>query len=107
MESLSAYVRQFLQPFSKPDVDESVVCRPRWPSNSGSHVGWQIHVATVTEVYHYLRLLYAKIGVQHCPSCDLRITSQTAEQILAHVMGTYDGEQVTFLACNAWPQGLS
>ena len=60
--------------------------------------GGKSTVATVTEVYHYLRLLYAKIGVQHCPSCDLRITSQTAEQILAHVMGTYDGEQVTFLA---------
>ena len=41
---------------------------------------------------------HAKIGVQHCPNCDLRITSQTAEQILAHLMSTYQGQQVTFLA---------
>ena len=99
MESLSAYVRQFLQPFSKPDVDvirgvpPTVAIEQRVTRGGGKST-----VATVTEVYHYLRLLYAKIGVQHCPSCDLRITSQTAEQILAHVMGTYDGEQVTFLA---------
>jgi excinuclease ABC subunit A len=99
MESLSAYVRQFLQPFSKPDVDlirgvpPTVAIEQRVTRGGGKST-----VATVTEVYHYLRLLYAKIGVQHCPSCDLRITSQTAEQILGHLVGTYDGEQVTFLA---------
>jgi excinuclease ABC subunit A len=52
----------------------------------------------VTEVYHYLRLLYAKIGVQHCPQCDLQITSQTAEQILAHLTTTYADQEVTVLA---------
>jgi excinuclease ABC subunit A len=99
MESLSAYVRQFLQPFSKPDVDiirgvpPTVAIEQRVTRGGGKST-----VATVTEVYHYLRLLYAKIGVQHCPSCDLRITSQTAEQILAHLLGTYDGQHVTFLA---------
>jgi excinuclease ABC subunit A len=99
MESLSAYVRQFLQPFSKPEVDivrgvpPTVAIEQRVTRGGGKST-----VATVTEVYHYLRLLYAKIGVQHCPGCDLRITSQTAEQILGHLMSTYEGEQVTFLA---------
>jgi excinuclease ABC subunit A len=99
MESLSAYVRQFLQPFSKPEVDSirgvppTVAIEQRVTRGGGKST-----VATVTEVYHYLRLLYTKIGVQHCPSCNLRITSQTAEQILAHVMSTYQGAQVTFLA---------
>ncbi|HEY7494960.1 MAG TPA: excinuclease ABC subunit UvrA [Candidatus Tectomicrobia bacterium] len=99
MESLSAYVRQFLQPFSKPEVDivrgvpPTVAIEQRVTRGGGKST-----VATVTEVYHYLRLLYAKIGVQHCPGCDLQITSQTAEQILGHLMSTYEGEQVTFLA---------
>jgi excinuclease ABC subunit A len=99
MESLSAYVRQFLQPFSKPEVDivrgvpPTVAIEQRVTRGGGKST-----VATVTEVYHYLRLLFAKIGVQHCPGCDLRITSQTAEQILGHLMSTYEGEQVTFLA---------
>jgi excinuclease ABC subunit A len=60
--------------------------------------GGKSTVSTVTEVFHYLRLLYAKIGVQHCPSCNLQITSQTDEQILAHLMNQYDGQEVTFLA---------
>jgi excinuclease ABC subunit A len=99
MESLSAYVRQFLQPFSKPEVDlirgvpPTVAIEQRVTRGGGKST-----VATVTEVYHYLRLLYAKIGVQHCPTCDLRITSQTAEQILAHLLSTYQGQQSTFLA---------
>ncbi|MEE8304621.1 MAG: excinuclease ABC subunit UvrA, partial [Candidatus Tectomicrobia bacterium] len=99
MESLSAYARQFLTPFGKPEVDlirgvpPTVAVEQRVTRGGGKST-----VSTVTEVYHYLRLLYAKIGVQHCPNCDLRITSQTAEQILAHLMTTYQGQQVTFLA---------
>ncbi|MGQ4810067.1 UvrABC system protein A [Candidatus Entotheonellaceae bacterium PAL068K] len=99
MESLSAYVRQFLQPLTKPEVDvirgvpPTVAIEQRVTRGGGKST-----VSTVTEVYHYLRLMYAKIGVQHCPSCQLRITSQTAEQILAHLMTTYQGQQVTFLA---------
>jgi excinuclease ABC subunit A len=99
MESLSAYARQFLQPLSRPDVDivrgvPPTVAIEQRVTRGGS----KSTVATVTEVYHYLRLLYAKIGVQHCPQCDLRITSQTAEQILAHLSTTYADQEVTVLA---------
>jgi excinuclease ABC subunit A len=99
MESLSAYVRQFLQPFSKPEVDiirgvpPTVAIEQRVTRGGGKST-----VSTVTEVFHYLRLLYAKIGMQHCPSCNLRITSQTAEQIMGHLLCTYQGQEVTFLA---------
>ena len=89
MESLSAYARQFLQPLSRPDVDivrgvPPTVAIEQRVTRGGS----KSTVATVTEVYHYLRLLYAKIGVQYCPQCDLQITSQSAEQILAHLSTT-------------------
>ncbi|MCZ6872407.1 MAG: excinuclease ABC subunit UvrA [bacterium] len=99
MESLSVYVRQFLTLSSKPEVDfvhgvPPTVAIEQRVTRGGS----KSTVSTVTEVYHYLRLLYAKIGVQHCPGCDRRITSQTAEQILTHLITTYQGRQVTFLA---------
>jgi excinuclease ABC subunit A len=99
MESLSAYARQFLQPLSRPDVDivrgvPPTVAIEQRVTRGGS----KSTVATVTEVYHYLRLLYAKIGVQHCPQCDVQITSQTAEQILAHLSTTYADQEVTVLA---------
>ena len=99
MESLSAYARQFIQPLSRPDVDivrgvPPTVAIEQRVTRGGS----KSTVATVTEVYHYLRLLYAKIGVQHCPQCDLQITSQTAEQILAHLSTTYADQEVTVLA---------
>ena len=99
MESLSAYVRQFLQPFSKPEVDiirgvpPTVAIEQRVTRGGGKST-----VSTVTEVFHYLRLLYAKIGVQHCPGCGLRITSQTAEQILGHLLSTYQGTEVTMVS---------
>ena len=99
MESLSAYARQFLQPLSRPDVDivrgvPPTVAIEQRVTRGGS----KSTVATVTEVYHYLRLLYAKIGVQHCPQCDLQITSQSAEQILAHLSTTYAEQEITVLA---------
>ena len=99
MESLSAYVRQFLTPFSKPEVDlirgvpPTVAIEQRVTRGGGKST-----VSTVTEVFHYLRLLYAKVGVQHCPSCNLQITSQSDEQILGHLMSRYQGDDVTFLA---------
>ena len=99
MESLSAYVRQFLTPFSKPEVDlirgvpPTVAIEQRVTRGGGKST-----VSTVTEVFHYLRLLYAKVGVQHCPGCNLQITSQTDEQILGHLMSQYQGQEATFLA---------
>ena len=83
VESLSAYARQFLEQMEKPDVDLIDGLSPAisieqktTASNPRSTVG------TVTEIYDYLRLLFANIGVPHCPNCDREITSQSLERIM-------------------------
>ena len=99
MDSLSAYARQFLQPLSRPDVDSVRGVPPTVAIEQRvTRGGHNSTVATATEVHHYLRLLYAKVGVQHCPTCGLRITSQTGEQILVRLLTDYRGETVTLLA---------
>jgi excinuclease ABC subunit A len=87
VESLSAYARQFLKLMEKPDVDvieglsPSISIKQKTPSyNPRSTVG------TVTEVYDYLRLLFARIGVPHCPKCGEKILSQSAQQIIDGIM---------------------
>jgi len=87
VESLSAYARQFLEQMEKPDVDLIDGLSPAISieqkttgSNPRSTVG------TVTEIYDYLRLLFANIGVPHCPNCDREITSQSLERIADMVM---------------------
>src|SRR6202040_3643004 len=87
VESLSAYARQFLQLMDKPDVDvieglsPAIAIEQRAPShNPRSTVG------TVTEIYDYLRLLYARIGIPHCPNCGRVIKPQSASQIISRVM---------------------
>jgi excinuclease ABC subunit A len=87
VESLSAYARQFLEQMEKPDVDLIDGLSPAISieqkttgSNPRSTVG------TVTEIYDYLRLLFANIGVPHCPNCDKAITSQSLERIADMVM---------------------
>ncbi|MBR6236962.1 MAG: excinuclease ABC subunit UvrA, partial [Firmicutes bacterium] len=87
VESLSAYARQFLGQVSKPDVDSIDGLSPAisidqktTSKNPRSTVG------TVTEVYDYLRLLYARIGVPHCPVCGREISSQSVDQIADLIM---------------------
>ncbi|MDR1511430.1 MAG: excinuclease ABC subunit UvrA [Endomicrobium sp.] len=87
VESLSAYARQFLKLIEKPDVDiieglsPSISIEQRKPShNPRSTVG------TVTEIYDYLRLLFARIGITHCPTCGEVIQSQSAQQIIDKIM---------------------
>lgn len=87
VESLSAYARRFLEHIEKPDVDiieglsPSISIEQRKPSyNPRSTVG------TVTEIYDYLRLLFARIGVTHCPECGEVVQSQSAQQIIDEVM---------------------
>ncbi|MGE5834559.1 MAG: excinuclease ABC subunit UvrA [Acidobacteriota bacterium] len=87
VESLSAYARQFLEQMEKPDVDLIDGLSPAisieqktTASNPRSTVG------TVTEIYDYLRLLFANIGVPHCPNCDREISSQSLERIMDMVM---------------------
>ena len=83
IESLSAYARQFLGQLGKPDVDEIVGLSPSIAIDQGS-TGHNPRstVATVTEIYDYLRVLYARVGQFHCPECGREIGSQTAADIV-------------------------
>ena len=99
VESLSAYARQFLEQVEKPDVDQIDGLSPAISieqrttgSNPRSTVG------TVTEVYDYFRLLFANVGVPHCPSCDREVTSQSVSQIVEAVMAGPREERVNVLA---------
>lgn len=99
VESLSAYARQFLGLMEKPDVDQIEGLSPAVSidqksvsSNPRSTVG------TVTEVYDYLRLLYARIGVPHCPTCGIELEAQSAQQIVDAVLAMDDGRRVQILA---------
>jgi len=99
VESLSAYARQFLGQMDKPDVDHidglsPAICidQKSTSRNPRSTVG------TITEVYDYLRLLYARIGVPHCPNCGKEITQQTSQQIVEQVMRLDQGTKLQVLA---------
>ncbi len=99
VESLSAYARMFLGQVDKPDVDSIDGLSPAisidqktTSKNPRSTVG------TVTEIYDYLRLLYARTGIPHCPICGREITSQTVDQIVGQLMSLGEGARVTLLA---------
>src|SRR5436309_8097446 len=87
VETLSAYARQFLDQMERPDVDSidglspAISIEQKTTSRSPRST-----VGTVTEIYEYLRLLYASVGVPHCPKCDKPISRQTTEQIVEQVM---------------------
>ena len=99
LESLNAYARQFVQPAARPDVDAIYGIPPAVAiEQRTSRGGRKSTVATLTEIYHYLRLLYVKLGTQYCPSCDVAIEPQTPAAILARVQKEYRGSQVTLLA---------
>ncbi|HVM62004.1 MAG TPA: excinuclease ABC subunit UvrA [Verrucomicrobiae bacterium] len=99
LESLNAYARQFVQPASRPDVDAIFGIPPTVAiEQRTSRGGRKSTVATVTEVYHFLRLLFVKLGTQHCPDCEIPIQSQTREMILAKLMNDYRGQRVGLLA---------
>jgi excinuclease ABC subunit A len=99
VESLSAYARQFLERMDKPDVDyidglsPAISIEQRVAShNPRSTLG------TVTEVYDYLRLLFARIGRPHCPECGVEISSQTTQQIVDQIMEMKEGVRIQILA---------
>ena len=87
VETLSAYARQFLDQMERPDVDSidglspAISIEQRTTSRSPRST-----VGTITEIYDYLRLLYASVGTPHCPNCGREITRQSAEQIVQRVM---------------------
>ncbi|MDO4280441.1 MAG: excinuclease ABC subunit UvrA [Peptococcaceae bacterium] len=99
VESLSSYARQFLGQMDKPDVDEIAGLSPAisidqktTSRNPRSTVG------TVTEIYDYLRLLYARIGVPHCPKCGKEIHQQSIDQMVDQVMALPEGTRLHILA---------
>jgi excinuclease ABC subunit A len=99
VETLSAYARQFLDQIERPDVDSieglspAISIEQKTTSRSPRST-----VGTITEIYDYLRLLYASVGTPHCPNCGRPITRQTAEQIVQRIMELGKGERVTVMA---------
>jgi excinuclease ABC subunit A len=99
LESLNAYARQFVQPASRPDVDAIFGIPPTVAiEQRTSRGGRKSTVATLTEIYHFLRLLYVKLGVQHCPSCNARIEPQSVDAIAARLMKQYRGKTIALYA---------
>ena len=87
IESLSAYARQFLGNMTKPDVDEIEGLSPAISIDQKAHsANPRSTVATITEIYDYLRVLYARVGKPHCPVCDTKIEKMTTDEIGEHVI---------------------
>jgi len=99
VETLSAYARQFVDQMERPDVDAidglspAISIEQKTTSRSPRST-----VGTITEIYDYLRLLYASVGQPHCPNCGLPITRQTPEQIVAQIVAQAPGERITVFA---------
>ncbi len=99
VETLSAYARQFLDQIERPDVDSieglspAISIEQKTTSRSPRST-----VGTITEIYDYLRLLYASVGTPHCPNCGRPIARQTADQIVQRILELGRGERVTIMA---------
>jgi excinuclease ABC subunit A len=99
VETLSAYARQFLDQIERPDVDSieglspAISIEQKTTSRSPRST-----VGTITEIYDYLRLLYASVGTPHCPQCGRPISRQTADQIVQRILELGLGERVTVMA---------
>jgi excinuclease ABC subunit A len=99
VESLSAYARQFLGQMEKPDVDQieglspSISIDQKSVSNNPRST-----VGTVTEIYDYLRLLFARVGIPHCPVCGEKVVAQSPQQIVEAIESWSDGTRIQILA---------
>ena len=99
MESLSSYARQFLGQVEKPDVEYIEGLSPAISIDQKStSKNPRSTVGTVTEIHDYLRLMYARIGIPHCPVCGREISSQTVDQIVDQLMALEEGTRLTVLA---------
>ena len=99
LETLSPYARQYIKQLDRPEVDSLRGIPPTVAIEQRlSRGGASSTVATLTEVYHYLRLLYAKVGEQHCPSCGALLAAQSPEAIADDILLQFAGRMVTFLA---------
>jgi excinuclease ABC subunit A len=99
IESLSAYARQFMGQLAKPDVDQITGLSPAISIQQAGG-GWNPRstVGTVTQIHDYLRVLYARVGTQHCPQCAAPISAQTREQIVGQMLTLPAKSQVVVLA---------
>jgi excinuclease ABC subunit A len=99
VESLSAYARQFLGLMEKPDVDQIEGLSPAISIDQrGASRNPRSTVGTITEIYDYMRLLYARIGIPHCPNCGREISAQTVQQIVDSILEYPDGSRLLLLA---------
>lgn len=99
MESLSSYARQFLGSMDKPDVDSITGLSPAISiEQKTTHNNPRSTVGTVTEIYDYYRLLFARAGHAHCPSCGREIKEQGVDQIIETIMSWGEGTRITLLA---------
>ncbi|MFV0465917.1 MAG: excinuclease ABC subunit UvrA [Lachnospiraceae bacterium] len=99
MESLSSYARQFLGQMEKPDVEKIEGLPPAISIDQKStNRNPRSTVGTVTEIYDYFRLLYARIGIPHCPNCGREIKKQTVDQMVDHIMSLPEKTRIQILA---------
>jgi excinuclease ABC subunit A len=99
VESLSAYARQFLGEMQKPDVDQIEGLSPAISiDQKGASRNPRSTVGTVTEIYDYLRLLYARIGVPHCPKCGREVNQQSVAQIVEAIEEMPEGSRILLMA---------
>ena len=99
LESLNAYARQFVEPAARPDVDAIFGIPPTVAiEQRTSRGGRKSTVATLTEIHHFLRLLYVKLGTQYCPHCDVPIEPQSVAAIAARILREHRGTRVGLLA---------
>lgn len=99
LESLNAYARSVVQPAGQPDVDAIYGIAPTVAiEQRTSRGGYKSTVGTMTEIHHFLRLLYVKLGTQYCPSCQVPVEPQSPEQIVAHIMTHHKGQRIGILA---------
>ena len=99
MESLSSYARQFLGQMEKPDVEKIEGLSPAISIDQKStNRNPRSTVGTVTEIYDYFRLLYARIGIPHCPKCGKEIKKQSVDQMVDQILGMPEGTKIQLLA---------
>ncbi|MEJ2169112.1 MAG: excinuclease ABC subunit UvrA [Desulfobacterales bacterium] len=99
LESLAPYVRQYMKILERPDVDLVTGLAPTVAIEQRiSHSSRRSTVATLTEIYHFLRLLFSKLGTQHCPGCGRRLTAQTRAAIVKQIRKRYSKKTATVLA---------
>ncbi|MDH5298334.1 MAG: excinuclease ABC subunit UvrA, partial [Desulfobulbaceae bacterium] len=99
LETLNAYARQFVQPPPRPEVDAVLGVPPTVAiEQRTSRGGRKSTVATVTELHGFLRLLFTKLATQYCPQCDIPITPQSPEMILADLLRRFKGRDILLLA---------